>query len=220
MTVPLAANSTYLRAWLTAALGEAEAEQVLLLPKELQKELYGNILQYGPAASEVESLLSQARNHVLKEDAAAKQFLVFAQAICDEALTRESILTGNEDEIELLIKNWMKDFGKGSQDFRKYNKLYDDFYYSAHMTISEDWWGLDAGLRVSFWFLTGQHVFSDELTEKCMRCVPQVNALLTYAGMPELSGKLALKERPVKRLFPTRKTLVGNSLRWFRKRSA
>lgn len=220
MTVPLTNTSTYLRTWLTAAVGEAEAEQALLLPRELQRELYGDILQYGPAAGEVKNLLSQARNHMLKNDAEAKQFLVLAQAICEEALTRESIRRGNEDAIESLIKNWTKDFGKGSQDFRKYNKLYDDFYYSAHMSISEDWWGLDAGLRVSFWFLTGQHVFSDELAEKCMRCVPQVNALLAYAGMPELSGKLVLRESPVKRLFPTRKTLMGNSLRWFRKRSA
>lgn len=147
---------------LSVAVGAVEAAQAMQLSSELRLVLYGEVLQYGPAVSQIKLLFE-----------AIEGTLYFSE-------TKDPIIILGENRVvgrcEFFITSWLADYGV----------LLDQFNSLSHRFPSAQ---RRAGIRLLLAFLTGQHLFPAGLIESKLRdAIPVVNETLACLGLEPLAG--------------------------------
>lgn len=152
---------------LSVTVGVEESAQVMQLSSELRLALYGEVLQYGPAASQIKLLFEVIEGTPYFSE------------------TRDPIfLLGENSSVgrcEFFITSW---FQKAD-----YGDLLNQFNSLSHGFPSQQ---RRAGIRILLAFLTGQHMFSAELIKSRLRlATPVVNETLTSLGLEPLAGNFS-----------------------------
>lgn len=156
---------------LSIVVGAEETAQAMQLSSELRLALYGEVLQYGPAASQIRLLL----------EGAIRRAPYFAD-------TRDPIFLLGENGVvgrcEFFITSWFEKIN--------YGDLLHQFNSLSHRFPSPQ---RRAGIRLLMLFLTGQHMFPSELIESSLQdAIPVVNGALVSLGLEPLAGNFVSAE--------------------------
>lgn len=157
--------------WLRIALGE-KSDEAMQLPHEMLNALYGEVMWYGPAAYEI------------------TQFLTCLEECEYQAVALQSALMDvshlGPREMETAIKRWLDDIPVDC------GQLLAHLMHES-LEATRSWKNEQYGEAATLvcLFLTGQHLFPENLVLKCIPYMDSVNAVLQLAGMRHLAGNFA-----------------------------
>lgn len=177
------ALSTKQQVFLLTAYGLDTTHEISSLPEELRNALYGDVLKYGPAATQIQACFERVLRHYKTNEQIPKNLNFLANGMQEAYPPRTLFLYGdryNRNPYRALAKNW------GSE---------------LHLEISKLAWKeqLDLrsreGLIFLFWLLNGQYLFDPAMINPQAKFTYHANRLLKQIDMPPLEGALTRKRK-------------------------
>lgn len=180
------------KGYLQHAYGDDEAFLAMQLPAELREHLYRSVLVFGPAAEQITQFSEKHKDLELRKDAGSNHIATIAMRNMLGSLGKQTQIeqTCGDRKITIAasIIQWSTSNGHDALE-GQLAFLADEPSVFPHDEFMNTYRRL--GLYHVYWFLTGQHLFPQELVETCAPQASRVNYILAAAGMPSLKGKLA-----------------------------
>lgn len=171
--------------WLALALGKDESRKAMQLPTEIRESLYGDVLWYGPAASQIADFIAALAN-------TKGSNMVWNQLewlVWDSQLTYTVHLPYMQHSevlsLEVLLRQWV--------DYNSLQGLYNQFTNTVRNGVTTGNQTASATIIV-LCFMTGQYLFpsaKDGFLSQVSPFTKQVNTILATLGLGELGGLLS-----------------------------
>lgn len=168
---------------LLTAYGLDMTSEISSLPEELRNSLYGDVLKYGPAVTQIQECLER----VLRDYKANKEIATLLKFLSNGM--QESYPTRN---LFLRVDAYSR---------TPYRNIVSAWGAELHWNISELVWKEQLELRSKegliflFWLLNGQHLFDPAMINPRPKFTYHANRLLKQIGMPPLEGAMTRKRK-------------------------